>query len=76
MASLDFLKQPYTFAVIASVVTALLSFAYLTATKEDSETIKKGTSKVLAITLVANLALAYLVYGRREAVSTEPFSSD
>jgi hypothetical protein len=76
MTIIDSVRQPYVFAVLASLLAAALTFAYLTASNAPADTRKKATCKVLAVVLAANLGLTYVTQAKADAISVEPFLAD
>lgn len=77
------LQQPYIFAIVLAVVTAVLAYLLSTVTDKDAVRSKRTFFKTLAAGVVAGLALTYFTTGRARggdaagaaAVVTEPFDA-
>lgn len=68
----ELLKNPWIFALVASVLTACLSWAYERTLSNDQKQLKKTFFKTLVATGVTLLALTYFI-SRPEPTMSEPF---
>lgn len=71
---LGFLQQPYVFALVTAVLTAILVYFYSKITDgKDGKTSKSTFFKTLAAGLAVGMGLAWLSAPRAETIATEPF---
>ena len=68
----DFLKHPWVFAVVASVLAAALAWAYERTLNNDQKQLKKTFFKTLFVSMISLSALTYWVT-RPEPTLSEPF---
>ena len=73
---LGFLQQPYVFALVVALVTAVLAYSYSRVTDADASRHSRTFFRTLAAASVAGLGLAYLASARSAPVmATEPFDA-
>lgn len=73
---LGFLQQPYVFAVVVAVATAVLAYLYSRVTDQDATRHSKTFFRTLVAATLAGVGLTYVATARSAPVmATEPFDA-